>query len=47
MEKNPDYVWERLEKDYPEHMKGAKDRNATILFQDESGVQSRLNVRRI
>ncbi len=34
MEKNPEYV------------KEANEKNATILFQDESGVQSRPNVRR-
>ncbi len=46
MEKNPEYVKEWLEKNYPEYVKEAKEKNATILFQDESGVQSRPNVRR-
>lgn len=46
MEQNNDYVGEWLEKNYPEYVKEAKEKNATILFQDESGVQSRPNVRR-
>ena len=46
MEKNDDYVKEWLDKQYPEFMKEAKDHDATVLFQDESGVQSRPNVRR-
>ena len=46
MEKNPEYVKEWLEKNYPEYVKEADEKNATILFQDESGVQSRSNVRR-
>jgi len=46
MEKNDAYVKEWLEKEYPEYMKEAREHNATILFQDESGVQSRPNVRR-
>ena len=46
MEKNTDYVKEWLENQYPEHMKESGEHNATILFQDESGVQSRPNVRR-
>lgn len=46
MEKNDDYVKEWLENQSPEYMKEARDHNTTILFQDESGVQSRPNVRR-
>ncbi|EQD55576.1 ISXoo2 transposase [mine drainage metagenome] len=46
IEKDPAYVKEWLEKNYPEYMKEAKENNATILFQDESGVQSRPNVRK-
>ena len=46
MEKNSEYVKEWLEKNYPEYMKEAMEKSATILFQDESGVQSRPNVRR-
>ncbi len=46
MEKNPEYVNEWLGKNYPEYVKEAGEKNATILFQDESGVQSRPNVRR-
>ncbi len=46
MEKNPEYVSEWLEKNYPEYVKEAKEENATILFQDESGLQSRPNVRK-
>ena len=46
MEKNPEYVKEWLEKEYPEHMKEAHEHHATILFQDESGMQSRPNVRK-
>ena len=38
---DPGYVKEWLKKNYPECVK-----EATILFQDESGVQSRPNVRR-
>jgi len=41
MEKNSEYVSEWLEKNYPEYVKEAGEKNATILFQDESGVQSR------
>ena len=37
---------EWLEKNYPECVKEANEKNATILFRDESGVQSRPNVRR-
>ena len=46
MEKNPGYVNEWLYKNYPEYVEEAREKNATILFQDESGVQSRPNVRR-
>ena len=46
IEKNPVYVKEWLEKTYPEYVKEAEEKNATILFQDESGMQSRPNVRR-
>jgi len=46
MEKNDNYVKEWLEKEYPGYMKEAREHNATVLFQDESGVQSRPNVRR-
>ena len=46
MEKNNDYVGEWLEKDYSEYVKEARKKNATILFQDESGMQSRPNVRK-
>ena len=37
---------EWLDKNYPEYVEEAREKNATILFQDESGVQSRPNVRR-
>ncbi len=47
MEKNPGYVNEWLDKNYPKYVKEANKKNATILFQDESEVQSRPNVRRI
>ncbi len=46
MEKNPEYVNEWLDKNYPEYVKEAREKNATILFQDGAGVQSRPNVRR-
>lgn len=46
MEKNTEYVKEWLENNYPEYVKEADEKNATILFQDESGVQSRPNVRK-
>ena len=46
VEKNPEYVNEWLDKNYPEYVEEAREKNATILFQDESGVQSRPNVRR-
>ena len=46
IEKNNDYVKEWLEKEYPEYVKEARKKNATILFQDESGMQSRPNVRK-
>ncbi len=46
MEKNQDYVNEWLKNEYPEYVKEARNHNATILFQDESGMQSRPNVRR-
>ena len=46
MEKNPDYVKEWLEKNYPEYVKEGEGKNATILFQDEAGMQSRPNVRK-
>lgn len=46
IERNTEYVKVWLEKNYPEYVKEAKEKNATILFQDESGVQSRPNVRR-
>jgi len=46
MEKNQDYVNEWLKDQYPQYVKEARDHNATILFQDESGMQSRPNVRR-
>ncbi len=46
MEKNPEYVKEWLEDEYPEYVKEAKEKNATVLYQDESVVQSRPNVRR-
>jgi transposase len=32
MEKNPHYVKEWIEKDYPEHVKEAREHNAVILF---------------
>ena len=46
IEKNPEYVKEWLEKIYPEYVKEAREKKATILFQDESGMQSRPNVRK-
>jgi len=46
MEKNHDYVNEWLQDKYPEYIEEAREHNATILFQDESGMQSRPNVRR-
>lgn len=46
MEKNPDYVKEWLENEYPAYMNEAREKGATILFQDESGMQSRPNVRK-
>ena len=46
MEKNDNYVKEWLEKEYPEYMKEGREHSATVLFQDESSVQSRPNVRR-
>ena len=46
VEKNPEYVKEWLEKEYPQYVKEAHDHNATILFQDESGMQSSPNRRR-
>lgn len=46
IEKNPEYVNEWLDRNYPEYVEEADKKNATILFQDESGVQSRPNVRR-
>ena len=46
VEKNQEYVKEWLENEYPEYVKEAREKNATILFQDESGMQSRPNVRR-
>ena len=46
MEKNQEYVKEWLKSQYPECLKEANDHEATILFQDESGMQSRPNVRR-
>ena len=46
VEKNREYVKEWLENEYPEYVKEAREKNATILFQDESGMQSRPNVRK-
>lgn len=46
IEKNNNYVREWLERNNPEYVKEAEDHNAAILFQDESAVQSRPNVRR-
>jgi transposase len=46
VEKNHEYVKEWLENEYPEYVKEAREKNATILFQDESGMQSRPNVRK-
>ncbi|MGP6238995.1 winged helix-turn-helix domain-containing protein [Cuniculiplasma sp. SKW4] len=44
MEKNTKYLKEWLEKNYPEYVKEANEKNATFLFHDESGVQSRPNL---
>ena len=44
--KEPEYVREWLEYEYPEYVKDAREKNARILFQDESGIQSRPNVRK-
>ncbi len=46
MERNPEYIKEWLKDNYPEYVKEAIEHNATILFQDESGMQSRPNVRK-
>lgn len=46
VEKNEKYVQEWLENDYPEYVREAREMSATILFEDESGMQSRPNVRR-
>lgn len=46
MEKNPEYVESWLRDQYPEYLKEAQERKALILFLDESGMQSRPNVRR-
>ena len=40
MEKH-DYGNEWLKKNYPEYVKEANEKNATIIFQDESGVKRR------
>ena len=41
-----EYVEEWLEKIYIECVREANEKNATILFQDESGVQSRPKIRK-
>jgi transposase len=46
MEKDNDYVKKWLSEDYPLYVKEAREHGATILFLDESGMQSRPNVRR-
>ena len=46
IEKDSEYVKKWLEKEYPEYVKEAKEHSATILFQDESGMQSSPNRRR-
>ena len=46
MEKDNDYVKKWLSEDYPIYVKEAREYNATILFLNESGMQSRPNVRR-
>jgi hypothetical protein len=40
MEKNPGYVNEWLDRNYPEYVEEARKKNATILFLDESGVRA-------
>ena len=39
VEKNEKYVQEWLENNYPEYVREARWMNATILFEDESGMQ--------
>ena len=46
MEKDDEYVKKWLSEDYPQYVKEAREHGATILFPDESGMQSRPNVRR-
>ena len=46
MEKDNEYVKKWLSEDYPQYVKEAREHDATILFLDESGMQSRPNVRR-
>ena len=46
MEKDDDYVKRWLSEEYPQYVKEAREHDATILFPDESGMQSRPNVRR-
>lgn len=46
MEKDDDYVKRWLSEEYPQYVKEAREHDATILFLDESGMQSRPNVRR-
>lgn len=45
-EKNYDYVNEWFQEKYPEYIIEVEEQNADTLFQDESGMQSRLNARR-
>ncbi|MHB8560115.1 MAG: hypothetical protein ACYDAP_02975 [Thermoplasmataceae archaeon] len=42
---NHDYGNEWLKKNYPEYVKEANGKNATIIFHDESGVKRRPDVR--
>ena len=46
IEKDNEYVKKWLSEDYPQYVKEATEHKATILFLDESGMQSRPNVRR-
>ena len=46
VEKYQEFFKEWLGKEYPQCVKEAHDQNATILFQDESGMQSSPNRRR-
>jgi transposase len=46
MEKDDEYVKRWLSEDYPQYVKEAREHDATILFLDEPGMQSRPNVRR-